>query len=128
MESEILQELVTIRVYIFIIMSAVVLWVLMYAIAAAQKIIVEYKKVINAYFVNDLLKIFDLGEYEKIIKDCSKMLEKYLNHTDVTWYLARAYYYTENNNLSLEYFNKAVYLVPSWEEDAGNYIKKLNER
>jgi len=34
----------------------------------------------------------------------------------------------ENNEESKQYFDKAIYLVPSWEETANTYIEKINNR
>ena len=70
----------------------------------------------------------DLGEYEKVINECNNVLKQYPNHIEAVWYIAKAYYYTENNDSSKEYFEKAIYLVPSWEETANVYLGKLNDR
>ena len=79
-------------------------------------------------FSDSITKMLDLGEYEKVIEECKEKLEKYPNYSDAVWYLAKAYYYTENNKLALECFEKAVYLAPGWGEHAPQYIEKLNER
>jgi len=44
MESEIAQELVTIRVYVFIIMCAIVLWVFFKILESSQRIFFGFKK------------------------------------------------------------------------------------
>ena len=128
METEILKELSTIRVYVFIIMAGLIIWVAMYLLGGMQRLVEGYKKTLDAHFENSMRKMLDLGKYEKVIKECIEILEKYPNHIDATWFLARAYYYTENNKLSLEYFDKVVSLMPSWEDSANDYIKKLNAR
>jgi len=128
MESEIAQELVTIRVYVFIIMCAIVLWVFFKILESIQRIISGFKKAMDDHFSDSMIKMLDIGKYEDVIEECKEKLEKHPNHVDAVWYLARAYYYTENNKLSLECFEKAVYLAPTWEESANPYIEKLNAR
>lgn len=128
METEILKELSTIRVYVFIIMVGIVTWLALNIIGWLQKLVEGYKKALDAHFENSMVKMLDLGEYEKVIEECIETLEKYPNHIDATWFIAKAYYYTENNQLALEYFDKTLYLVPSWEESINGYVKKLNAR
>lgn len=128
MEAEILKELSTIRVYVFIIMVGIIIWLALNIINGILKLVEGYKKALDAHFENSMVKMFDLGEYEKVIEECIETLEKYPNHIDATWFLAKAYYYTENNQLALEYFDKTLYLAPSWEESINGYIKKLNAR
>ena len=128
METEILKELSTIRIYVFIIMAGLIIWVAMYLLGGMQRLVENYKKTLDSHFENSMLKMLDLGEYEKVIEECIETLERYPNHVDATWFLAKAYYYTENNQLALEYFDKTLYLVPSWEESINGYVKKLNAR
>jgi len=128
MEADILQELETIRVYVFIIMCAITLWALVRILESLQRIFTDFKKAFDASFENRMNKLLESGQYEEVINESKIKLEKYSNHLNAVWFIARAYFYTENNELAKEYFKKVVYLEPSWEESAKAYILKLNER
>jgi len=128
MESEIIKELVTIRVYVFIIMCVFVIWFFFKILESLKNIISGFKRAWDEYFSDRILKMIEIGKYEDVIEECKEKLEKYPNHIDAVWYLARAYYYTENNELSLECFERVIYLSPTWEESATPYIEKLNAR
>jgi len=128
MDPEILQQLELMRGYLFIIMCAILLWVFIKVLQSIQRVFIGFKKALDTNFDNKMLKLMDLGDYDKVITECKAVVQEYPNHVDATWYLAKAYFYSENNKLSMEYFKKAIYLVPSWEETAETYIKKLNDR
>ncbi len=128
MDTEILQQLELIRVYLFIIMCAIVVWVFIKSLQSIQRLIIDFKKTWDTSFDNKMLKYMDVGDYDKVINECKEVIKEYPNHVDATWYLAKAYYYTEDNELSKECFKKAIYLIPSWEEIANDYINKLNDR
>ena len=128
MEAEILKELETIRVYAFISMCALLLWVFFKILQTTQNIFTGFRKAWETDFDNRMSKLEDMGDYQKVIKECEEKLKKYPNHLTATWYLAKAYYYTEANSASKELFEKVVYLAPSWREDVEYYLDKLNER
>ena len=128
MESDILHQLELIRSYVFIIMVATVLWLFFKILESAQKVFIDFKKTWDTSFENKIDKLMDLGEYNKVITECKEVLEQYPNHIDATWYSAKAFYYLENNKKSIEYFEKAIYLVPAWEETASVYLNKLKDR
>ena len=128
MESQILQELELIRGYVFVMMCAVVLWVFFKVLESTQNVFTGFKKAWDTSFTNRMSTFQDSGEYEKIIEECKEKLKKYPNHTDAVWFIAIAYYYTEQFESSKLSFEKAIYLVPSWKESAARYIEKLNER
>ncbi len=128
METEILHQLELIRAYVFIIMIAIVLWALFKTIESAQKVFIGFKKAWDISFESKMEKLMDLGEYEKVISECNEVLEKYPNHIDAVWYTAKANFYIEENDISKEYFEKAIYLVPSWEETANVYLNKIKDR
>ena len=128
MDSEILQQLEQIRVYVFIIMIAIVLWAFFKVLESVQKIFIGFKKTWDTAFDNRIQRYFDIGEYEKIIKECEEVLEKYPLHRDAIWYLARAYFGQNNYDQSIKYFKKATDLVPHWKDSAEEYIEILNQR
>lgn len=70
----------------------------------------------------------DSGEYEKVIKECKEKLLEYPDYIDANWFIAKEYFYTENNEFSKKYFERVIYLVPEWEESANAYIGKINAR
>ena len=128
MEPQILQVLETIRAYVFIIMCAIVIWMFFKILESSQRIIMGFKDAWEADFKNRMNKLLNSGQYEKIIKESKEKLEKHPNHSVATWFIEIAYFYTENNELAKSYFEKAIYLSPSWEESAKVYQEKLNER
>lgn len=95
MESEILQEIETIRGYIFVMMCAVVLWVIFKVLESAENVFIGFKKAWDTDFKNRMGKYQDSGKFEEIINECKEKLEKYQNHIDAVWFIAIAYYYTE---------------------------------
>ena len=109
-------------------MVAITLWALFKVIESVQRVFIGFKKAWDTSFENKMEKLMDMGEYDNVISECKEVLVKYPNHIDAVWYAAKAYYYTEKNELSKEYFDKAMYLVPSWEETAGVYLNKLKDR
>ena len=128
MEAEMLQELQLIRVYVFIIMFAIVLWAIIKIIESIQRVFIGFKTAWDTRFENITESLLDIGDYEEVINKCNAVLNKYPNHSNANWYIAKAYYYTNNNALSKKHFEKTIYLVPSWKETAGEYLNKLNER
>jgi len=128
MDIDILQELQLIRTYVFIIMFAIVLWVIIKVAESIQRIYIGFKEAWDTSFENKTENLLDMGKYEEAINECKDVLIKYPNHSYANWYIAKAYYYTNNNELSKEHFEKAIYLVPSWEENSNEYISKLKER
>jgi len=128
MDTEILQQLELMRVYVFIIMIAIVLWVFFKILESVQRVFIGFKKAWDTSFDNKMEKLMDTGEYDKVISECEEVLQKYPNHIDAVWYTAKAFYYTEKNEPSKEYFEKSKYLVPSWEESANVYLNKLKDR
>ena len=109
-------------------MSALILWVLFKVLESTQNVFTGFKKAWGTDFKNRMSNFQDSGEYEKIINECKEKLKKYPNHTDAVWFIAIAYYYTEQFEISNLNFDKVIYLVPSWEESANAYLEKLNER
>ena len=128
METEILQELQSIRTFIFIIMFVIIIWAFFKILESSLNIFTGFRKAWDTDFANRTGDLLDTGEYEKIIDACKEKLKKYPNYIDANWYLAKAYYYTENNKLSEEHFKKSIYLMPSWEESAEAYLEELKKR
>ncbi|MBL1292899.1 MAG: hypothetical protein COB61_003410 [Thiotrichales bacterium] len=129
METEILQELQSIRSFMFIIMFMVIIWAFFKILESIINIVTSFKKAWDTDFENRVDKLINTGDYEKAIDTCKEKLVKYPNHIDANWYLAKAYYYTENNDkLSEELFKKIIYLVPSWEENANAYLEEIKNR
>ena len=109
-------------------MCLIIFWTVIRSIDSIERIIIGFKKVFDVDFENRINNFIDSGKFDDAISECEKKLIKYPNHVDANWYLAKAYYYTNKNELSRQYFEKSIYLVPSWEESANAYIEKLDER
>ncbi len=128
MDVEILQELQLIRVYVFIIMVAIVLWALIKTAESIQRIYIGFKDAWDTSFDNKTEELLDMGKYAEAIDKCKEVLEKHPNHINANWFIAKAYYYTKNNALSKDHFEKTLYLAPSWSENTNEYLSKLKER
>jgi len=128
MDAEILQELQLIRTYVFIVMFAIVLWAFIKIVESIQKIFIGFKEAWDTSFDNKTEEMLDMGKYKEVINSCKDVLKKYPNHINANWFIAKAYYYTKDNVLSKEHFEKTIYLSPSWKENADEYIVKLKER
>ena len=116
------------RGYIFVMMCAVVAWAIFKVIESTQRLVAGLKKAMNDAFESNTDEMIDKGCYESAIEACEEKLKKYPKHSGVIWQLARAHYLSENHDKAREYFEKAVNLVPSWEDSAEAYLKKINER
>lgn len=128
MDSEVLQQLELIRVYVFVIMLALLIWAVLKTVESIQTIIIRFKETWDTSFQNKMEKLFDKGDYETIIVKCKEIIDEYPNHIDANWNIAKAYYYTNANDLSKKHFEKTAYLLPSWEENVSDYIDKLKNR
>jgi tetratricopeptide (TPR) repeat protein len=109
-------------------MVAIVLWALIKTVESIQKILIGFKEAWDTSFDNKTNELLDMGKYEKVIDKCKEVLEKRPNHINANWFIAKAYYYTNKNSLSKGHFEKTIYLTPSWEENANEYLNKLKER
>jgi len=119
MDTVILQELQLIRLYVFILMAV-------FVISFLSKLYVNWKKAVQIHFENKVENFIDKGEYDKAIKACTEKLKKYQNHLYATWFIAKAYYYTEDYSQAKFHFEKTLHLSPSWEKSVEPYIVKLN--
>ncbi len=85
----------------------------------------RWLKAWDSYFVSSASRMLDEGNYHDAVKYCKKKLSKQPNHADANWLIAKAYYFLQKNDLAVEHFKKSFYLIPSWEEDALEYIGKI---
>ena len=128
MEIEILNTLETIRGYLFVIMITFIVWVCAKLIQIFTNILERWLKAWDGHFDNSTSRLIDEGAYDEAIEECKKKLSKLPNHVYANWHIAKAYYFLKRNDLAEEHFNKVKYLVPSWESDADEYIKKIKNR
>jgi len=128
MEEEIINQLNSIRVYIFIIMCIIAVWASLKSIESIQNILSGFKRAWDTLFINKVSKCLDVGDYDRAIRLCRLKLDKLPEHSDAHWLIARAYFYNEENDLARKYFEKAVYFIPEWKESAEPYINELNNR
>ena len=68
MESEILEQLVLIRVYVFVIMLAIVLWVFFKILESAQNIFVGFKNAWDTSFNNRMERLMDTHTHKNGVK------------------------------------------------------------
>jgi len=127
MESEILQELQLIRIFLFIIMCGLILVFIVNFIGSIQRVVIGFRDAFVKNFENRIEKLLIKGMYDEVVDECKEVLEKNPNDLDVMWYLARAYYMDGKYNESKEYFEKAVNLMPGWKKSAQPYLDKMNE-
>ena len=128
MDTEILNQLELIRIYVFIIMFAIVAWAAFKIVQSVKTIYIGFNKSWDTAFCNRIDKYFDLGNYQEIVDECEELLKKYPCHADATWYLARAYFGLNKQPEAIKYFNRLVELKPGWKESADEYIEAINER
>lgn len=128
METEILHEIQTIRAYLFICTIIFVFWVSIKILQSLITIFNGFKKAQDERFIDSMEKLMNKGKYKQVIGECLEELEENQNNINANWYLARAYYCKEENELSKKYFAKTVHLVPSWKESAMPYLEELDKR
>ena len=127
MESEILHQLNLIREYIFVIMLAMVFWALFKLLSSSVNIFTVFKTAWDTSFQNKMENLMDAGEYINIIKSCKEKLEDYPNHANANWFIAKAYFYTDDRERSKKHFDKVIYLMPAWDESVNSYLDKMND-
>ncbi|MES9926270.1 MAG: tetratricopeptide repeat protein [Candidatus Thiodiazotropha endolucinida] len=128
MENEILSTLQTIRGYLYVIVIAVMIWISLKVIDTFMNGIGRWIKAWDEHFNSNAGRLLAEGEYQEAIVYCKKRLKKQPNHLNAHWYIAKAYFYLKNNELSKEHFEKVVYLEPEWEKDINVYLEKIGSR
>lgn len=126
MENELITTIQSIRGYLFVLMLIAIVWVVLRIIESILKIKTEYQKVEQKNFSLTMDRYFDAGNYDKVIGRCKYKLERYPNNLDANWYLAKAYYFKEEHELSRKYFEYTLYLAPSWENSVEPFLEKLD--
>lgn len=127
MEAEILQELESIRVYLFILMCGLTLFIFFKILESVQRIQIGFQDSVNKSFENRMQKLLNKGNYDEVIKECKGVLENYPNDVDAIWYQAKAYYMKGDNEVAKELFERVIYLLPGWESSAKPYLENMNE-
>jgi len=127
MEPEIVNTLQEIRAYVFIIMVAIVIWVLFRVIESAQRIFFGFRKNWVEKFNSRMVTLIQKGDYDLVILECRQALEEFPNNLDTNWFIAKAYFHQQDTTMAKKHFNKVIQLEPSWQKDAQQYLDKLDE-
>lgn len=127
MEQNILNTLQEIRglLYVLIIMLGFVM--LIWVINWISNIKRNFKNAWENDFIQLADKYFENGNYTKLIEHCKNKLEAYPNHSNATWWLARAELEVGNVSNAKTLFEKVLKLEPSWKEThIDPYLEKLS--
>lgn len=127
MDSEILKTLQEIRDIVHVVAWVVTFCALVWAANWASSIVANFKKTWENDFFNRADKYFQSANYEKLIEHCEEKLRKYPNHSNATWWLARANKGLGNQPESKALFEKLLELEPSWKEThIEPYLKSMS--
>ena len=128
MGATILQELETIKGYLFIIMVLLFFRVVIKSLQSIQVVLKGFKTAFDQAFSDKMERFIELGKFEKVVAHCNEKLESYPSHLDAVWFSAIANYYLEKDEQALIHFERVIYLCPSWESSANAYIEKIKTR
>ena len=116
MEQEILQTLQEIRGILYALTVIVSFIMLVWVANWISNIIANFKKAWENDFITRADKYFASANYEKLTEYCKEKLIKYPNHSNATWWLARAKQEMGEVNEAKVLFEKLLELEPSWKE------------
>ncbi|MCG8058137.1 MAG: hypothetical protein JAY94_20850 [Candidatus Thiodiazotropha endolucinida] len=128
MENEILSTLETIRGYLYVIVMAIIIWVLLKLIDTLMSGLGRWIKAWDEHFNGKVGRLLAEGSYQDAIDYCKKRLIQQPDHLNANWYIAKAYFYLKEDKLSQEHFEKVKYLETEWEKDVNVYLQKIDDR
>ena len=128
MDVGILQELETIKDLLIIIMFLLFFRVLMKSLESIQVVIKGFKAASEQYFNDKIESLIEVGKLDQVAGLCSQKLKDYPNHLYANWFSGIANYYLENDDQAVKFFDRVVYLQPSWEDSTKIYVDKINAR
>jgi tetratricopeptide (TPR) repeat protein len=129
MENEILHTLQEIRSILYVLTVIVSLVMLVWVTNWVGNIVANFKKAWENYFITRADKYFESGELDKLTEHCHDKLAKYPNHSNATWWLAKAKLETGNNSEARNLFERLLELEPSWNEThIEPYLKRLSSK
>lgn len=125
MENDILISLSEIKTILYILTGIFIIGVLLicFILYIVGVRFLSYKK-------SDVFKFFaeekiDKGLYSEVISDAKEFLKDRPHHTYTQWYLAKAYYYTDDFENAKLYFEKILKREPDWEESVKPYLDEI---
>ncbi|MBW9274772.1 MAG: tetratricopeptide repeat protein [Candidatus Thiodiazotropha sp. (ex. Lucinisca nassula)] len=126
MEIEILQTLQEIRGILYALTAIVSLVMLVWMANWISNIIANFKKALENDFINRADKYYKSAEFDKLAEHCQEKLAKYPNHSNATWWLARAKLETGSSSEARKLFKRLLELEPNWKEThIEPYLDKL---
>jgi tetratricopeptide (TPR) repeat protein len=126
MEEEILNKLQDIYVLLYVLTIMLGFVMLIWVINWISNIKSNFKNAWENNFIQLADKYYESGNYARLISHCEEKLKKYPNHSNATWWLARAELKTGNTSKAKMLFLKLLELEPSWKEShIEPYLEKL---
>lgn len=126
METEILQTLQEIRGILYVLTAIMSLVMLVWVANWVSNIIANFKQAWESDFTNRADKYFESAEFDKLAQHCQEKLAKHPNHSNATWWLARAKLETGSSSEARKLFERLLELEPNWKEThIEPYLDKL---
>jgi len=127
MEQEILHTLNEIRGILYALLTIVSFVLFVWILRGIQNIFISFKQTWENDFITRADKLFESAEFEKLTQHCQEKLNKYPNHSNATWWLARAKQETGDQLEAKALFERLLELDPGWNEThIEPYLKKLS--
>ena len=102
---------------------------LIWAVNWASNVLANFKRAWEGNFINRANSYFESADYERLVAYCEEKLNKYPNHTNAIWWLARAKQEMGKSLEAKSLFEKLLELEPSpsWKSShIEPYLKKLS--
>ena len=126
MESEILNTLQEIRDVLYVIAVIFGLTFLVWVINWIANIMANFRKGLEADFLNQADKYFERADFENLINHCNAKLSDHPNHSHAIWWLARAKLLIGERTEAKDLLQRLTELQPSWKEShIDPYLKDL---
>ncbi|NKF51768.1 tetratricopeptide repeat protein [Shewanella sp. WXL01] len=66
--------------------------------------------------------LVEQAEYEKLFRNCRRLLKKRPNNAEAHWYIGLCYYHKSRYEKAKEYFLKTIKLNPHWQQSVDVYL------
>jgi len=127
MEQEILSALKNIRFLLYVFITLFGIFTFLWVINGVSAIRKNFGNAKEDTFIDEADKYFESANYKKLVKLCKEKLEKYPNHSNATWWLARAYLELGNKSEAKMLLEKILELEPRWEKSLTEpYLNKIS--
>lgn len=126
MENEILSSLSEIKTILYILLGVFIL-IFLFICYIFYFLETKGKKIMGSEEFNIFTEEkLDQGKYDEVIQDSLEFLQNRPHHTYAQWYLAKAYYYTNDYENAKIYFEKILEKEPGWENSVKPYLDGMN--